>query len=99
MNIPTELEIGIWLADYVGELLARPSAEISRDATFDSFGLDSATAIGITGELAEWLGIPVDPDVAYDYPTIHLLGRHLATLMARDVIDRIDAGGHRHGHA
>lgn len=81
-DIPTEREIDSWLAEYVGELLTLPSAEIDRDATFDSFGLDSATAIGITGELEEWLGISIDPDVAYEYPTIRSLGRHLAALVA-----------------
>jgi acyl carrier protein len=81
-GVPGEPEIGGWLADYVGELLAVPGAEIDRDATFDSFGVDSATAIIITGELQDWLQIPVSPDVAEDYPTIRSLGRHLATLVA-----------------
>lgn len=79
-HIPTEREIETWLAEYVGELLALPSGEIDPDATFDSFGLDSATAIGITGELEEWLGISIDPDVAYNYPTIRSLSSHLAAL-------------------
>lgn len=81
-GIPTEREIGDWLAEYVGELLTVPVSDIDRDATFDSFGIDSATAIGITGELQEWLGISIDPDVAYEHPTIRSLGRHLATLVA-----------------
>ena len=49
----TEQEIDDWLASYVGELLALPSAGIDRDATFESFGIDSANAIGISGELQE----------------------------------------------
>lgn len=81
-SIPGERAIGEWLADYIGELLARPGGDVDRDTTFDSFGLDSATAIGITGELAEWLGIPVAPDVAEEYPTIRSLSRHLAALAA-----------------
>jgi acyl carrier protein len=80
--IPGEQEIGDWLAGYVGELLARPAAQIDRDTAFDCFGLDSATAIGITGELEEWLGISIDPGAAEDYPTIRLLGRHLAARVA-----------------
>jgi acyl carrier protein len=82
--MPGEQEIGSWLADYVGELLARPAAEVDRDGTFDSFGLDSATAIGITGELEEWLGIRIDPQAAEDYPTIRLLSRHLAARVAAE---------------
>jgi acyl carrier protein len=79
---PGEQEIGDWLAGYVGELLARPAAEIDRDTAFGSFGLDSATAIGITGELEEWLGIGIDPEAAEEYPTIRLLGQHLAARVA-----------------
>ena len=81
-GIPTERELEGWLADYIGELLAVPSAEIDRNSTFQSFGVDSANAIGITGELEDWLGIPIDPEVAYDYPTIRSLGQYLAAAVA-----------------
>ena len=91
-SIPSERDIDSWLAEYVGELLTRQAAEINRDATFDSFGLDSATAVGITGELEEWLGIQIDPDVAYDYPTIRSLGRHLAALVAQETSGMAEQG-------
>ena len=94
VRIPTEREIDSWLAEYVGELLAMPSGEVDRDATFDSFGLDSAAAIMITGELEEWLGMSIDPHVAYDYPTIRLLRCHLVTLV-RDHIGAADRSARR----
>lgn len=75
---PAEQRIGEWLAGYVGELIARPASEIDHDATFDSFGIDSANAIGITGELQAWLGISIDPEAAYEYPTIRSLAGYLA---------------------
>ncbi|WP_042411250.1 acyl carrier protein [Streptacidiphilus carbonis] len=77
-SIPAEHEIDSWLAEYIGELLTLPSAEIDREATFDSLGLDSATAIAITGELEDWLGLQLDPNVAYVHPTIRSLSRYLA---------------------
>ncbi|MGH3252035.1 MAG: acyl carrier protein [Trebonia sp.] len=73
-----ELRIGEWLASYVGELIARPASEIDQDVTFDSFGIDSANVIGITGELQTWLGVSIDPEAAYEYPTIRLLAGYLA---------------------
>jgi len=45
---------------------------------FDDFALDSATAIGMTGELEDWLGKPVDPTLVYDYPTIEQFSKCLA---------------------
>lgn len=79
---PMEEQIGEWLASYVGELIARPASDIDHDATFDSFGIDSANLIGITGELQAWLGISIDPESAYDYPTIRALTAYLAGLVA-----------------
>lgn len=87
-----EQEIGDWLASYVGELIARPASEIDHDATFDSFGIDSANVIGITGELQAWLGISIDPEAAYDYPTIRALAGYLAELVAGLPGDRSDLG-------
>jgi len=84
--IPCDREIGNWLADYVGELIHAPGAEIDRDGTFDSFGLDSAAAIGITGELEQWLGIRIDPYVVDDHPTIRSLSLHLAALVATEEV-------------
>jgi len=75
---PAAHEISEWLASYVGELVARPASEIDHDATFESFGIDSANMIGITGELQAWLGNSIDPDAAYEYPTIRSLAGYLA---------------------
>ena len=86
---PADHEIAEWLASYIGELTARPSAEIDRNATFESFGIDSANIIGITGELQDELGISIDPEAAYDYPTIQSLASYLAGQAARSA-----DGGH-----
>ena len=88
----TEQEIDDWLASYVGELLALPSAGIDRDATFESFGIDSANAIGISGELQEWLGVSIDPEIAYQYPTIRSLACYLAGLVAAAPATRPGSG-------
>ncbi|RCS40637.1 acyl carrier protein [Bremerella cremea] len=71
-------EIQDWIIDYLAkELDAKPSS-IDPSATFDSFALDSATAIGMTGDLENWLGKRIDPTIVYDYPTIEEFSNYLA---------------------
>lgn len=45
---------------------------------FEHFALDSATAIGMTGDLEAWLGCRIDPTIVYDYPTIQDISDYLA---------------------
>jgi acyl carrier protein len=40
--------------------------------------LDSAAAVGMTGELADWLDHEMDPTLLYDYPTIESLVQYLS---------------------
>ncbi len=71
-------EIQDWLIHYLAESLERPKDEIDVTVPFDDFALDSSTAIGMTGELEDWLGKSVDPTQVYDYPTIEKLSQCLA---------------------
>lgn len=71
-------EIQDWIIEYLSrELDANPNS-IDPAATFDSFALDSATAIGMTGDMENWLGRRIDPTIVYDYPTIEAFAQHLA---------------------
>jgi hypothetical protein len=33
--------------------------------------------VALAAELEEWLGVPVSPDVAWDYPTAHAVAAYL----------------------
>ena len=35
-------------------------------------------AVGLAGELEDWLGRPLSPTLVYEHPTIEALARHLA---------------------
>jgi acyl carrier protein len=74
---PTLTEIQNWLVDYLAELLQIESKEIDIKIPFDNYGLDSATAIGLTGDLETWLVIELDPTLIYDYPSVETLSLHL----------------------
>lgn len=72
-------DVGDWIADYIARHLGVPATSIDPAASFDSFALDSAIAIEMTGDLERLLGKAVDPMLVYDYPTIEKLAGHLAT--------------------
>jgi len=67
-----------WMVDYLSKLLQISADEIDVSAPFERFGLDSASVVGMTGDLSDAFGIEVDPTLAYDYPTIEKFAQHLA---------------------
>jgi acyl carrier protein len=71
-------EIQDWLVAYIANLLEIESEEIDVTIPFDRYGLDSSAAVGMTGDLEDWLGKEVEPILLYDYPTIEALARHLS---------------------
>ena len=71
-------EIQSWIVSYLAELLELDPNEIDLAIPFDNYGLDSAVAVGMTGDLEDWMGKELDPTLLYDYPTIEVLAQHLA---------------------
>jgi acyl carrier protein len=75
---PTQTRIVGWLSDYVSDLLALDAGDIDMDRSFSRYGLDSSAAVGMTGDLGNWLKLDIDPAVVYDYPCIARLAEHLS---------------------
>ena len=73
----TSEEIEEWLVNHLARVLAIDVEEIDTNIPFERYGLDSATGIGLTGELDEWLGRTLEPTLLYDYPTINALVKYL----------------------
>lgn len=78
-TIRSATEIQAWVVNYLADLLEVEPEEVDTAIPFDRFGLDSSAAVGLTGDLADWLGCEVDPTLLYDYPTIESLVKHLST--------------------
>jgi acyl carrier protein len=72
------LEIRSWLVEHLASLLDIPEHEVSVTSTFDEYGLDSAAAVAMTGELARWLRVDLDANLASEHPTIEAVALHLA---------------------
>jgi acyl carrier protein len=69
--------IQAWLVSYLSELLEIAPTEIDVKVPFERYGLDSSAAIGLTGDLENFLGYEVEPTILYDYPTIEILSEQL----------------------
>lgn len=74
----TSREIHDWIVSYLADLLEVDPDDIDASIPFDRYGLDSSAAVGLTGDLEDWLGQEIDPTLLYDYPTIDALVRHIS---------------------
>ena len=66
-----------WLIAYLSQLLELEVKSININHSFESYGLDSSTSIGLTADLEDWLGIGLDPTLLYEYPNIQELAEYL----------------------
>jgi acyl transferase domain-containing protein/acyl carrier protein len=60
----------------VSHLVIAP-AEIDIGETFASYGISSRDAVGLSGDLARWLGCTLSANILYDYPSIEQVTRYL----------------------
>ncbi|HEY9740892.1 MAG TPA: acyl carrier protein [Coleofasciculaceae cyanobacterium] len=77
-ELPTAAEIQSWIVSYLAQLLDIDPDEVNVTIPFDHYGLDSSAAVGMTGDLEDWVERKIDPTLLYDYPTIEALSQHLA---------------------
>ena len=76
-QLPTQKEVQTWIVNYVAELLEINPNRINVTIPFDRYGLDSSAAVGLAGDLEDWLERELDPTLLYDYPTIKTLSQHI----------------------
>ena len=63
-------ELRSWLVTRVATATGTPAGELDDDQPFSAWGLESAQAAAIAGELDEVLARPVAPTALYEHPTI-----------------------------
>jgi acyl carrier protein len=81
--VPTRTEVSTWMTSYIlGALDLRPE-DFSADASFDSYGLDSAELVIMAGIMEEQFGIEVEPEIMFETPTVTGV---LDALVARGVL-------------
>jgi len=69
--------IHAWLISKLAELLFVEPDTINIYEPFANYGLVSADAVGLSGELGEWLEQELSPTIVFDYPCIAVLADYL----------------------
>ncbi|RKH60321.1 non-ribosomal peptide synthase/polyketide synthase, partial [Corallococcus aberystwythensis] len=74
----TAQDIQAWLTARLAERLGLPPEQIDLREAFAGYGLGSAEAVILSGDLARWLGRPLSPTVLWEHPTPLALAAFLA---------------------
>jgi acyl transferase domain-containing protein/acyl-CoA synthetase (AMP-forming)/AMP-acid ligase II/acyl carrier protein len=88
---PSSERIQDWLRTRLAKQLKISPEEINVNSSFASFGLGSLRVVRITGELEAWLGRQLSSTLAYDYPTIAALSKHLSGTHGDSDLTAIDS--------
>jgi len=67
-----------WLISYLADVLDIDPDDIGTTVPFSRYGLDSSSTVVLTGDLMDWLGCEIEPDIVYRHPTVQSLARFLA---------------------
>lgn len=76
----TEASIENWLVERMAHITNIPPDEIDIEESFAQYGLDSSVAMSITGELANWLEVELQPTLFWEYPNIEASTQYLIEL-------------------
>ncbi|MDM8557193.1 type I polyketide synthase [Candidatus Parabeggiatoa sp. HSG14] len=74
----SQFVIQAWLLTQLSKQLKIAISEIDIREPFARYGLDSITAVSLSGELETWLERSLSPTLMYDYPNIQTLSQYLA---------------------
>lgn len=75
----THQQIQDWLVAYVARELDVAPSELDPHQRLFDLGLTSRQSVLLAGDLEDWLGVPISPDLTWDHPTIAALAAHLGT--------------------
>jgi len=70
-------EVLAWLISMFADWLEVPAEELDPRRPISSYGLDSISAVTLSVQLEEELGIELDTAVLFDRPTLESLAEHL----------------------
>jgi|GEM_PF-4861861 len=77
----TQVNLADILSDALADIVETNSGErpvkLDRDASLTSFGLDSLAMVNLVALIEERLETELEPELAFNYPTINALAGHL----------------------
>ena len=87
----TEAGLQEWLVTQIAALAKIQAEDVDVDRPFAEFGMDSMQLFQLSGDLQKYLGREVSEIVAWDYPTIAQLSKHLASESTGSTTANIEA--------
>lgn len=78
----TRQAIAQWLVGYLSTLLDIDTSQVDTAMCFDDYGIDSRDALGLVGDLGDWLDVELETSIIHDYQNIDELSDHLSTIKA-----------------
>lgn len=69
-------EIQTFIVNNLADMLGMKASEIASDANFDKLGVSSSSAIGLIGELEDFLDRDIAPSVLYENNTVNALATY-----------------------
>ena len=82
-----------WLVARIAAQAGIAPDRLSVSDPFSRYGLDSQRAVILSGELQDWLGRPLPATIAYDFPSIDAMARHLGSTVRLKPDTTYDTGG------
>ena len=67
-----------WLGDWLVARAGVSPDDLAADKEFKDYGLDSMTAVELSGELEDWSGVELTPIVAMEHPSMRAMSRYIA---------------------
>jgi acyl carrier protein len=71
-------EVLTWLTLKFADWLEVPAEKLVSRQPISSFGLDSISAVTLSVQLEEELGVELDTELLWEHPTLESLAEHLA---------------------
>lgn len=59
-----------WMVNYITSVLELPPESVPSSQKFNEYGLDSVEAVVMAGVMEEEFGVPVDPILLFEHPSI-----------------------------
>lgn len=83
-------QVAQWLRSWIITRVGIDPADVEDQLRFDDFGLDSLTAVELSGELEDWSGVELNPSNAWQTPTIESMAKFVAQTLVGSSTCEID---------
>jgi acyl carrier protein len=76
----SEQRIAKWLREYLAKKLEVEESKVDPTVPFVELGIDSMTAVVMTGDLGDWLGFDIEPSQLFEFPTVSEFAARVSAL-------------------